>query len=157
MYITIIYISGWIVPVKDDNTKYPINSNTFYIKTKSVTGGSDQVILRLYSKSGAYISGIWWRFSDWAYFITHCTPGVFSLKFPVAPPIGVQKTWEVALTKNNVKIKCNTLQVLHYIYNNTYNSECNKEVAGKRPREVEFRKGLDSASKMFISEQVGKQ
>ena len=31
-------MSGWIVPVKDDNTKYPLNSNTFYITTESVTG-----------------------------------------------------------------------------------------------------------------------
>ena len=36
-------MSGWIVPVKDDNTKYALNSSTFYITTESVTGVSDML------------------------------------------------------------------------------------------------------------------
>ena len=49
-------MSGWIVPVKDSNTKYPLNSNTFYITTESVTGGSDAVDFHLYPDSGGYIN-----------------------------------------------------------------------------------------------------
>ena len=61
-------MSGWIVPVKD--TKYPLNSNTFYITTESVTGSSDKVYFTLYTDSGSKFTVIKWRFSDWGYDIT---------------------------------------------------------------------------------------
>ena len=112
-------MSGWIVPVKDWNTKYPLNSNTFYITTESVTGSSDEVGFYLYPDSG-YITYIMWRFSDWGYIIKYCTPYGYSLKFPVTPPTDVNKTWEITFTTEDVKIKCNTLQVLHFIFNNTH-------------------------------------
>ena len=51
-------------------TKYPLNINTFYITTESVTGGSDTVNFSLYTDSGDYITNIRWRFSDWGYY--HC-------------------------------------------------------------------------------------
>ena len=44
----------------------------------------------------------------------------YSLKFPVTPPTDVNKTWEITFTTEDVKIKCNTLQVLHFIFNNTH-------------------------------------
>ena len=52
-------MSGWIVLVKDSATKYPLNSNTFYITTESVTGGSDIVDFYLYADSGTWITNIW--------------------------------------------------------------------------------------------------
>ena len=73
-------MSGWIVPVKDGNTEYPLNSNTFYITTESVTGSRDGVYFSLYTDSG-YITNIYWRFSDWGYIIAYCTPIDYSLKF----------------------------------------------------------------------------
>ena len=148
-------MSGWIVPVKDYNTYYTLNSNTFYITTESVTGGSDEVDFLLYPDSGSWITNIWWRFSDWGYIITYCTPEDFSLKFPVTPPTGVNKTWEITLTTEDVKIKCNTLQVLHFIFNNTHDGSCASDVKGKVATKIRFYSG-DNATKMFNADQVGK-
>ena len=148
-------MSGWIVPVKDSSTKYPLNSNTFYITTESVTGSSDYVSFSLYTDSGGYITHIIWRFSDWGYHISYCTPWDYSLKFPVTPPTDVKNTWEITFTTENVKIKCNSLQVLHFIFNNTHRDYCTSEVKGKIATRIEFYRG-DTATKMFSADQVGK-
>ena len=148
-------MSGWIVPVKDDITEYPLNSNTSYITTESVTGGSDYVDFYLYPDSGGYITNIYWRFSDWGYVISSCTPCCYSLNFPVTPPTDVNKTWEITFTTEDVKIKCNTLQVLHFIFNNTHNGDCTSKVKGKIATGIRFYSG-DTATKMFKLDQVGK-
>ena len=148
-------MSGWIVPVKDDKTNYPLNSNTFYITTESVTGSSDKVVFSLYTDSGDFITNIYWRFSDWGYNIGYCTTGDYSLKFPVTPPTGVNKAWEITFTTEDVKIKCNTLQVLHFIFNNTHRDVCTSKVKGKKATGILFRSG-NTATKMFKSDQVGK-
>ena len=147
-------MSGWIVPVKR-NTVYPLNSNTFYITTESVTGSSDKVYFNLYTDSGVYITNIHWRFSDWGYVIEYCTPRDYSLKFPVTPPTGVNKTWEITFTTEDVKIKCNSLQVLHFIFNNTHDGNCYSKVKGKIATRIKFKSG-DTATKMFNADQVGK-
>ena len=147
-------MSGWIVPAKG-NTKYPLNSNTFYITTESVTGGSDVVYFSLYPDSYYSITYITWRFSDWGYIISFCTPYHYSLKFPVTPPTDVNKTWEITFTTEHVKIKCNSLQVLHFIFNNTHYGLCTSNVKGEIAARIWFHSG-DTATKMFKSDQVGK-
>ena len=148
-------MSGWIVPVKDDKTKYPLNSNTFYITTESVTGSSDKVRFYLYTDSGDYITSIWWTFRDWQHDINYCTHYNYSPKFPVTPPTDVNKTWEITFTTEDVKIKCNSLQVQHLIFNNKYDGRCTNKVKGKIPTRIEFR-SYDTATKMFNAGQVGK-
>ena len=146
-------MSGWIVPVKD-GTYYPLNSSTFYITTESVTGNNDYVDFYLYTDSG-YITNIFWRFSDWGYYIYCCTPRYYSLKFPVTPPTDVNKTWEITFTTEDVKIKCNSLQVLHFIFNNTHNGDCASQVKGKIATRIRIWKH-ETATKMFNADQVGK-
>ena len=141
-------MSGWIVPVKD--TVYPLNSNTFYITTESVTGSSDIVYFSLYTDSGGWFTNIYWRFSHWGYIIYYCTPYDFSLKFPVTPPTGVKKTWEITLKTEDIQIKCNAIQVLHFIFN-----KCTRKVKGWMATRIRFSDG-DTATKMFKSDQVGK-
>ena len=148
-------MSGWIVPVKG-GTRYPLNSNTFYITTESVTGSSDKVDFSLYTDSG-YITNIYWRFSDWGYIIAYCTPDDYSLKLPVTPPTGVNKTWEITFTTEDVKIKCNTLQVLHFIFNNTHRDDgaCTSDVKGEIATRIRFWSS-DRATKMFNADHAGK-
>ena len=150
-------MSGWIVPVKDGYTKYPLNSNTFYITTESVTGSSDVVDFSLLTDHGGYITYNYftWRLSDWGYYVRYCTPYYYSLKFPVTPPTDANKIWEITLTTEDVKIKCNTLQVLHFIFNNTHDGRCTSRVKGKIATRIEFWSG-DTATKMFNADQVGK-
>ena len=144
-------MSGWIVPVGDGGAYYLLKNNTFYITTESVTGGSDVVVFSLHIDR-ALITNIEWRFKDWGYIIRYCTPGSYSLKFPVTPPTGVNKTWEVIFTPEDIKIKCNTLQVLHFILNSKYSSQCTTSVKGKKATRIMF---WSTATKMFKL-QVGK-
>ena len=104
------------------------------------------------------ITNIQWAFNSWKYFIEHCT--VFDLPtitFPVTPPTGINKTWEVTFTEEELKIKCNTLEVLHFIYNNTLINDdgCTAKVKGKKPVSIVFSK-YDTATKGFKSSLVGK-
>ena len=148
-------MSGWIVPVKD-GIKYPLNSNTFYITTESVTNinSSDKVDFFLEADSG-YFTTIRWRFSDWGYVIYYCTPTNYSLKFPVTPPTDVNKTWEITFTTEDVKIKCNSLQVLHFIFNKTHDGNCTSKIKGKIATRIRFL-STDTATKMFSADQFGK-
>ena len=98
-----------------------------------------------------YMTGIRWRFSDWAYLIAFCT--YFTLKFTATPPPGINKTWEITATTEELKIKCNTLEVLHFIFNDTYDHECAKKVKGKKASIVTFT-AIDTATTML--EVVGK-
>ena len=114
------------------------------------------VVFYLYLDSG-YITNIYWRFSDWGYIINSCTPHYYSLKFPVTPPTDVNKTWEITFTTEDVKIKCNSLQVLHFIFNNTHRDDdyCTSKVKGKIATRILF-SSCDTATKMFNADQVGK-
>ena len=149
-------MSGWIVPVKDYSTYYTLNSNTFYITTESVTGGSDRVDFNLYTVNSGYIANIYWRFNDWGYYISYCTPEDYYQKFPVTPPTGVNKTWEITFTTEDVKIKCNTLQVLHFIFNSTHDERCTRTVKGRIATRISISFWGDTATKKFKSDQVGK-
>ena len=117
--------------MKDSNTKYSLKSDTFYITTESVTGGSDKIGFSLLTDSGFRITNIYWRFSDWGCYIHHCLPENYALKFSGAPPNGVEKTWEVTATPGYVRIKCDTLEVFHFVFSDTYNDDCTAEVKGK--------------------------
>ena len=85
--------------MKDRNTIYPLNSITFYIRTESATGSYDKVVFDLLTDSDTKYTWISWKFSDWGYFIAYCTrSGGFFQTFPVTPPTGVNKTWEITAT-----------------------------------------------------------
>ena len=149
------HISDWIVPDKSGDVKYTIHSNTFYIKTESAIGADDVLGFSLFTDDDKKITNYRWRLDDWAYIVNDCTPEDWSLKFPVTPPTDVEKTWEVTATAEAINIKCNTLEVLHFIYRNSYNGQCENKAKGKTPTSIQFRMG-DAASKLFKSELVGK-
>ena len=135
--------------------KYSLNSNTFHITTESTDGINDKVDVYLYGENGTYITNIWWNFSDWVYAIFKCTSEDYSEKFPVTPPTGVKKTWDVTVTLEDVVIKCNAVEVLYFIFNDTFNNKCTSEVKGKKTTKIAFW-NTDTATKMFATEQVGK-
>ena len=153
-------MSGWTVPVKNDYTKYLLTSNTFYITTENVTdssGVSDEVMFKLYPDSGGFVAWIKWRFSDWGYCIHRCTPKDYELQFPVTPPTDVKKIWEVTFTTEDITIKCNSLEVLNFIFNNTYNHDCTTTVKEEvmTATKIKFLSD-DTATEMFSAELLGK-
>ena len=149
-------MSGWTAPLKDAKTAYPLTSNTFYITTESVTdssGISDEVMFKLYPDSGGNVAWIQWRFSDWGYYVNHCTPKDYELKFPVTPPTDVNKIWEVTFTAEDITIKCNSLEVLNFVFNDTYKNGCTTRV--NKATRIKFLSN-DTATEMFSAEFLGK-
>ena len=84
------------------------------------------------------IGRITWRFKDWSYFIDYCTPYAYSLKFTSVPPAEVNKTWDITMTTDDLRIKCNKREVLYFVYNNTYNARCTTDVRNKEVMAVRF-------------------
>ena len=140
------------VPIKYE-IKYPVTTNTIKITTESVYGSDDKVYFFLLTDPDFYITRISWKFKDWGYIIRHCTPEYHVAKFPVTPPNDVNKTWEVIFTAEDVKIKCNTLEVLHFIFNDTYSEACTTKVVKNiaLATKVVFR-NKDTATKMLTLE-----
>ena len=99
------------------------------------------------------MTNIGWSLKDWDYYIVDCSP--FNTPFPETPPIGVNRTWEITVTPEYVKIKCNALQVLHFIFSSTYNSHCISKVKGKIATTVKFTSN-DTATKIFNLDLVGR-
>ena len=118
--------------------------------TDSPLDSTDSVVFIVYSGSSGLIqtTGIRWRFSDWGYFIFPCTPIDFSHKLTTTPPTVVNKTWEVRHTTDELKIKCNGIEVLHFIYNNTYDTRCIGAAKGKVVTKIVFHTE-DTATKKF--------
>ena len=149
-------MSGWISPV-EHFLQYQVYSNTFNITTEGVSGGSGKVGIYLYHRFNDFnfLTRIEWKFSDWGCYIAYCTPNDFSVKFPVTPPTGVSKTWEIIYTTEDLKIKCNTLQVLHLIFNSTGDERCTSRVKGKKIGAIRLTQD-DTVTKKFQSDQVCK-
>ena len=118
------------------------------MKTESITGGDGKVGFHLYPTQGEYITTVWWLFNDWGYVIAWCSPNEYQLKFPVKPPSGVSKTWEITAAPEGLTIKCNNVEVLYYIYNNTYKDFCISRTKGKIATQIEFYAG-DTATTLF--------
>ena len=144
-------IAGWIDPVKDGATRYRINHKTFKLTTESIYGSKDTVTLVLYNDrpKSRSLAHIFWRFSDWGYSLQFCSLYGYGLKFPVHPPNEGNKVWELTTTAIDLKLKCNDVEVLHFIFNKTYDDRCT-EVKWNTAAEVAFLK-VDTATKKFTS------
>ena len=149
-------MSGWIVPLKDSKTKYPLTSKTFYITTEGATG-TDRIDIYLFDDSSGYITNIWWTFNYWIYSIAYCTSSQHAKMFPVTPPLpaGDKKTWEVTVTPDDIRIKGNNMEVLHFIFNNADDEICKSSVGGKTTSKIMVW-STDTATKMLATELIGK-
>ena len=130
--------ADWIDVKK--NARYPVYNHTISITTDGVYGGDDVVYFTTYEQQDDYnkIGRITWRFKDWSYFIDYCTPYAYSLKFTKTPTTEVNKTWEITMTTDGVRIKCNKEEVLHFVYNDTYDARCTTEIRNKEVEAVLF-------------------
>ena len=138
---------------------YKVHNFTFLVQTESATESDDIVFFGLFATACSNSSdiNIKWRFSDWGYYIFPCTPRNFSLKLTKAPRdvLAVNKIWQITATPEELKIRCNGIQVLHFIYNDSSNDNCVTATKGKEVGYVKFWE-KDTATKKFISELVGK-
>ena len=141
---------GWIVPVKNNTATYFVNDSIYYLYTESAFGSDGKVSFNVYTASGDAIVGISWRFLDWGYFIFGCTPFDYSHKLTTTPTAVVNKTWEARHTTDELKMKCNGIEVLHFIYTNTYLNGCTLKAKGKEVSLIIFTIH-DTATKKFMT------
>ena len=107
----------------------------------------------LLTDSDTKYTWISWKFSDWGYFIAYCTrSGGFFQTFPVTPPTGVNKTWEITVTTAYINIKYNTLEVLHFVFDNAYDDRCTT-VKRKIAAKIRFWANSENATIMFNADQ----
>ena len=95
--------------------EWDLESTPLEIRTNSVLGSNDQVVVRLYS--GRNIAGqVSLRFISTAlqYYLNWCALSWTNL--PVTPPSANDKVWRITLTKTvgvRVVIHCNEVEVLN--------------------------------------------
>ena len=121
------------------------------MKTESAAGSSDVVDITLYKSRNTRVATMRIMFKDWRCRIPYCTPDYIPLKLtPVLA--AVNKIWEVTTVPDELKIKCNGVEVLHFIYNNTYQGCC--EVKGMEISDVRIE--IDNNATIKFSSTIGK-
>ena len=100
------------------------------------------------------MTNINWKFKNWVFTADGCVSDHDSVKFTPEPPDTVKKIWEVMTTTEDLKIKCNRVEVLHFIYQN-YSMTCVNKF-NKKVGKIYFY-SEDSATKAFTSELQGTQ
>ena len=112
-------------------------------------GSDDKVRIKLFSKNMSEITRLALEFSKWKFYIDHCLPKYSSANFTVTPLLEARKTWEFTVTTEYMKIKCNGVEVLHFLYRNSNVTNCRSRVEGQEVAKVKFRM-YDTASKSFF-------
>ena len=132
--------------------EYDLEEHPLQIKTDSVVGSNEKVGVRLYTSEEAYISRILLRFDATPkLYINRCTSG--SITFPVDLPTGQNKIWTITKTTTALKIECNDVVVLDYLYTEFINSDC----VAKFSKDVEkiWFTSSDDASDEYRQEPIG--
>ena len=77
-----------------------------------------------------------------------CAPPYIEFKFITVPPPETNKIWVVTASPVELRIKCNGVEVLHFVYSNKYQNMCSY-VKGRKISKVVFTSFLNKATKMF--------
>ena len=140
--------NGWIIPTR--YTKYQIFNSSFKIATnESHMDHHEKIELDLYSNSSGYITDVTISLYDesWQFKIWHCT----SFYLPLTNvPTETNKIWVITATEAHVNMKCNGVEVLHFVYDDSPDYDC-KEVKGNSVHAVEF----DTYAQIMFSSAVG--
>ena len=95
--------------------EYDLEENPLQIKTDSVVGSNDKVVVKLYTSEEEYISYIILYFTATpVYLILYCTSSFTT--FTVDLPAEQDKIWTITKTATTLKIECNDVVVLDYTY-----------------------------------------
>ena len=118
--------------------KYQIYNSSFKIATNNNhMDYYGRIELALYSNSSGYITEVTIRVDDesWMYNIWHCT----SFYLPLTNvPTETNKIWVLTATEAHLNMKCNGVEVLHFVYDDSPDYECKREVKGHSVHEVQL-------------------
>jgi hypothetical protein len=109
-----------------DFINYDLEAHPLQIKTDSVVGSGEVVIVKLYAAAGShgsFIAGIKLLFNNPPkYYIYYCTSSY--TPFPVTLPVEQDKVWTITETANAMKVKCNGEEVLNYLFSESADTRC---------------------------------
>ena len=133
---------SWIIPL--DNTKYQVYNSSFKIATNNTHidyHGRIELDLYAHSSKDWEITEITIHAYDddsWMYTIRHCTTS-YSDYLPLTNvPAETDKIWVITATEAYLNMKCNGVEVLHFVYDDSPDYECKRQVKGNSVHAVEF-------------------
>ena len=140
--------------VTTDVIEYDLEENPLQIKTDSVVGSGELVLVVLYTDQEEYISDIRLDLSSSAtpkYKIQPCTPPTI---FPVDLPVEQDKIWTITKTATALKIECNDVEVVDYLYSDSSDSRCVTRFS-QDIEKIIFPSDYDTASDEYRQEPTG--
>jgi len=126
------YISDWTTVTTNVVIDYDLEEHPLQVKTDSVLGSGDAIIIILYSageytdcsedpENCTFIAVI---FQDPPkYFIYPCT-GTNTSTLPVYLPQEQEKIWTFTKTATAIIYECNGVEVLNYVFSDSANESC---------------------------------
>ena len=100
------------------------------------------------NKDGSWISSAGVTFSSpMKYEIGYCTNGETDL--PVQPPTEVDKIWAFIKTETALIIKCNNVEVLNYLFEDSPRDGCFQKLGGDVVENIVFHNTYDEASDFY--------
>ena len=113
--------TGWIAVQRDVDINYDLENSPLQIKTDSLVGGGEEVVMYFYTARGDYIGGVGLYFkSPPQYYLGWCT--LSRSDFPTHLPTETDKIWTITLNKIlgiRLIIYCNNKEVLNVVLSDT--------------------------------------
>ena len=121
------------------DVRYPIFNSSFKIATRDMVSSVGEIEFELYTSSGRRIIEvtIHKEHENWMYELYWCTPRSYNLPLTNVPT-EKNKTWFVTATEAHLNIKCNGVEVLHFVYNDSPRIECKIYIPRESAHAVEF-------------------
>ena len=116
-------VSDWTDITRNVEIDYDLETHPLQIKTDSAAGSDEQVYVWHYTAAGSYIGGIRLEFSNPPeYYINYCIN--YWTPFPVTLPVEQDKIWTITRTASALKVECNGVEVLNFLFSESTDSRC---------------------------------
>jgi len=138
--------SDWTDVTRDGKIDYDLEAHPLQIKTDSAVGSNEEVYVYFYTADGSYIIGYirLMFYNSPKYFIYYCTSS--ATPFSVTLPVEQDKVWTITKTASALKVECNGVEVLNYLFSESTKAEC----VTKWSKDVEqIRFAFDTASDAY--------
>ena len=114
-------MTGWIAVQREVDINYDLENSPLQIRTDSVVGSNEQVIVYFYTAQRDWTGGVQINLSSPPkYYLRFCTSSWTIL--PTALPTQTDKIWTITLIKTSVirlNINCNNREVLNVVMSDT--------------------------------------
>ena len=101
---------------------WDLETKSLQIKTDSVLGSGERIVLWMCDKDNNWIGNVDVTFSSTVqYIIAYCT---HTLALPVQPPDEVNKIWTITKTETAFIITCNDVEVLNFLFTDSSDDRC---------------------------------